>query len=56
MVRVSADNWTKEQLGIKEEEITEDHARKICEKLIDNKNYKLGLSQDKLIIQRYIRD
>jgi hypothetical protein len=56
MVRVSADRHTKEQLGIDEEEITDTRARQICEKIAEDRNFKAGLSNDKLVIQRFLRD
>ena len=56
MIRVSADKFTREQLGITEDEVTDSKARQVVEQLGDNKNYKLSLSTDKLVIQRFIRD
>jgi hypothetical protein len=56
MVKVSADKHTKEQLGIDEEEVTDARARQICEKIAEDRNFKAGLSNDKLVIQRFIRD
>jgi hypothetical protein len=56
MVKVSADRFTKEALGITEDEITDSKARQVCEQVADNRNYKVGLSNDKLVIQRFIRD
>jgi hypothetical protein len=56
MVKVSADKFTREHLGITEDEITDSQARKVCEQIADNKNYKVGLSTDKIIIQRFLRD
>ena len=56
MVKISADQWTRKQLGLTEDEITDDRARKVCEQIADNRNYKVGLSNDKLVIQRYLQD
>jgi hypothetical protein len=56
MVKVSADRFTGEQLGITEEVISDTKARQVCEQLSDNKNYKIALSNDQLVIQRFLRD
>jgi hypothetical protein len=56
MVKVSADKHTREQFGLTEDEITDHQARQIVEKVADNRNYKAGLSNDKLVIQRYLQD
>jgi hypothetical protein len=56
MVRVSADKTTREQLGINDDEVTDFKARQICEKIADDRNFKAGLSNDKLVIQRFLRD
>jgi hypothetical protein len=56
MLKVSADRWTREQLGITEDEITDSQARKVCEQLGDNPNYKVGLSTDRIVIKRFLRD
>jgi hypothetical protein len=56
MVKVSADRFTREMLGITEEEITDSKARQVVEQIADNKNYRLSLSNDKLVIQRFLRD
>jgi hypothetical protein len=56
MVKVSADRYTKEQLGISEDEVTDSRARQICEKIAEDKGFKAGLSNDKLVIQRFLRD
>jgi hypothetical protein len=55
MVRVSADQFTKKQLGIKEE-ITDSEAKRVCEQLSNNENFRVGLSNDMLVIQRFLRD
>jgi hypothetical protein len=56
MVKVSADQYTREQLGLTEDEITDSRARQVCEQIRDNNNFKSALSADKLVIQRFIRD
>jgi hypothetical protein len=56
MIKVSADKFTKTHLGLDEELISDSKAREVVEKLRDNKNYKLSLGDEKLIIQRFIRD
>jgi len=56
MVKVSADRKTREELGITEDQITDSQARQVCEKIADNRNFKAGLSNDQLIIQRFLRD
>jgi hypothetical protein len=56
MVRVSADQFTKKYLGINEDVLSDSEAKKVCEKLSNNRNYKVGLSEEKLIIQRYLQD
>ena len=55
MISVSADSWTKAQLSL-DETITEDKAKQVIEHLRDNRNYQVALSNDKLVIQRYLRD
>jgi hypothetical protein len=55
MIKVSADQHTKKQLGISEE-LTDSEARKVCEQLSNDNNYKVGLSKDELRIQRFLRD
>ena len=55
MVRISADNFTKTQLGI-DEEISDTRAKEVVEQLRDNKNYQLSLSDNQLVIKRFIRD
>jgi hypothetical protein len=54
-IKVSADAFTKKYLGINEE-LSDSEARQVCEKLADNKHYRGGLSEDKLVIQRFLRD
>jgi hypothetical protein len=56
MVLVSADHVTKVQLGIKEDSVTDSEARQICEKIGDDGRYKASLSNNQLVIQRFIRD
>jgi hypothetical protein len=56
MVKVSADKSTREALGITEDEVTDARARQVVEQIADNRNFKAGLSNDKLIIQRFLRD
>jgi hypothetical protein len=56
MVRVSADRVTREQLGIKEDEITDSQAKQVVERIADKPDFKAGLSNDRLVIQRFLRD
>ena len=56
MIKISADKFTREQLGLTEDEIADSRARQVCEQIRDNNNFKAGLSNDKLVIQRFIRD
>jgi hypothetical protein len=56
MVRVSADNFTKNQLNIVENEVSETRAREIVEKLQNNNNYQLSLAENQLTIKRFLRD
>jgi hypothetical protein len=56
MVRVSADSKTREDLNIMTEEVPEDQARRVVEKVSDNPNYKASLAGNMLIIQRFLRD
>ena len=56
MVRVTADSATREDLGIVTEDIPDDQARKVVEKIRDNPLYKASHSNDRLVIQRFIRD
>ena len=56
MIRVSADQYTKEQLGLTEDEITDSKAKQVCEKIANDKNFKVGISNDQLVIQRFLRD
>ena len=56
MVKISADKFTREQLGITEDEITDTKAKQVVEQLSDNKNYQVALSADRLVVQRFLRD
>jgi hypothetical protein len=56
MVKVSADSATRQDLDIMQETISEENARRIVEKLANNPQYKVSHSNDRLIIQRFLRD
>jgi hypothetical protein len=56
MVRVSADSVTRQDLGIMTEDITDDDARKVVEKISNNPNYKASHANNQLVIQRFLRD
>jgi hypothetical protein len=56
MVKVSADSATRQDLDIMQETISEENARRVVEKLANNPQYKVSHSNDKLVIQRFLRD
>lgn len=56
MVKLSADVKTREKLGLSGEVVTDSEAKQIVERLTDDPTYKVGLSNNQLIIQRFLRD
>lgn len=56
MVKLSADVKTREKLGLSGEIISDSEAKQIVERLTDDQTYKVRLSDNQLVIQRFLRD
>jgi hypothetical protein len=54
--RISADRYTKQQLGIKGNSITAEEAKQVQNKVSDSKEFKAVKEKDELVIKRVIRD
>lgn len=55
-VKLSADQKTKQKLGLSGEVISDSEAKQIVERLADDQEYKAEMSHEQLVIKRFLRD